>query len=124
MVTVRRTTLVVLLAGIALLMAVLMFAGGQGVAPGVAQAASAKSGSHATTNSNQAKAARSHKARVKSHRAAVKARRLAATTQQESTSETESGAEPSGEPADGYEDPAGQDVQHECPPACGPGEKG
>jgi dihydrodipicolinate synthase/N-acetylneuraminate lyase len=123
MVTVRRTTLVVLLAGVALLMAMLMFGGAQGAAPGTAQAAPAKS-SHATAKSNKSKAARSHQARAKSHRAAVRASRTAATTEQESTSETESGTEPPGEPADGYEDPAGQDVQHECPPACGPGEKG
>jgi hypothetical protein len=128
MVTVKRTTLVVLLAGVAFLMAMLMFGGGQGAAPGVAQAATAKSGSQATAKSTRSKAARSHKTRVKSHRAAVRAQRVAATTQADPTPETgaenESGNEPAGEPADGYEDPAGQDVQHGCPPACGPGEKG
>jgi hypothetical protein len=42
-----------------------------------------------------------------------------------STTESESGGESStdGE-TDGHEDPNGQDVNHQCPPDCGPGEQG
>lgn len=46
----------------------------------------------------------------------------------ENESEAENGSETGGEEAgdvnesDGYEDPDGVDVNHECPPDCGPGE--
>ena len=131
MVTARRTTLVVLLVGAAFLIAMLMFGAGQRGAPDVAKAATAQGNSHSSTARHTAKAvkakARAHKART-SHRRTAKAKRIAATTDtpggETPGSETESSTEPAGEPADGYEDPAGQDVQHECPPDCGPGEQG
>jgi hypothetical protein len=116
MVTVRRTTLVVLLTGVAFLIAMLMFGGVQG---GAANAAPSHSSATAKSHTKKAHAKRTH--------AVTRTRRVAAATQtapETPSSETESSTEPAGEPADGYEDPAGSNAQHECPPACGPGEIG
>jgi hypothetical protein len=137
MVTARRTTLVVLLVGAAFLMAMLMFGASQRGAPDVAKAATAQNNSQGAAARHSAKAvkanARAHKARVHkaraSRRGTAKAQRVAAPAadtpgSEAPGSETESSTEPAGEPPDGYEDPAGQDVQHECPPDCGPGEQG
>jgi hypothetical protein len=131
MVTAWRTTLVVLLVGAAFLMAMLMFGAGQRGARDVAKAATAQNNSQGAATRHSAKAvkakARAHKARA-SRRGTAKPQRIAAPADTPGSeapgSETESSTEPAGEPADGYEDPAGQDVQHECPPDCGPGEQG
>jgi hypothetical protein len=127
MVTVRRTTLLALLVGAALLTAMLMFGSGQSATPDAASAATAQSTKTVAKKATKAKS-KAHSKKLR-HRSA-KAKRIAATTTTDAPGaetgapEIESSTEPPGEPADGYEDPAGQDVQHECPPACGPGEQG
>jgi hypothetical protein len=88
-------------------------------------------GSPAQAASKQRVHTKAHRAAKHRHKAKAKHRaRTAQAAEQpgaESGTETpgaESGTEPAGEAPDGYEDPNGQNVDHQCPPDCGPGEQG
>lgn len=68
------------------------------------------------------KANQAVKSAPKAAKLAAKSSGSASENGNESGSESESESEQPGDESDGYEDPPG-DVNHECPPDCGPGEK-
>jgi hypothetical protein len=147
MAIVRRPMLFVLLVGTALLVAMLMFGVGgdsQAASPAVAKAATAQTGSQAKGQQPEVRAhgrdarAHSRKSRHSGRKAARRSQTTAGdsgdnqsgdqttpdnpSSEQENGGENEGAAEPPGEAQPGHEDPDGQNVQHECPPDCAPGE--
>jgi len=103
MAKVIRPSVLALLAAAAIVLALMLTGVLGGAGPSPADAATA----HKT---------RTHHSRT--HRAAEEQQ----SAESESSGESESATEPAGEAQPGHEDAQGQLVDHQCPPACAPGE--
>ena len=121
--------LVALAIAAALAFTILAASGGSdGTAPAHAQPTATKSQGTSTAQQKSTatrKQRAAHKRSTTRKRSAARRGSAAQATETDPTAEAPEGTgeqgsapEPAGEATPGYEDPAGQDVQHECPPAC------
>ena len=130
-----RPTLLLLLVAAAITMALLLTGvlGSSGPTPAGAATASQQTRTHPVKRHT----ARHHSKTTRAHSKTTRTAQTADTDnvqsgdqtapdnpsgENESAGENENASEPAGEAQPGHEDPQGQQVDHQCPPDCAPGE--